>query len=70
MDCKHYWVCGQPIEGYVESVCRKCGEIRRWETLVSIEHKKSRDIPGLWDKENISPHDETDHTDDLELVKM
>jgi len=42
VSCKHYWVCGQPIDGFVQSVCRKCGQVKRWETLISIEYRKAR----------------------------
>ena len=42
MACKHYWICGQPIDGYVESVCRKCGKVKRFETLISMEYRKAK----------------------------
>ncbi|MBT3363147.1 MAG: hypothetical protein HN929_12155 [Chloroflexi bacterium] len=63
MECKHYWVCGQPVSGFVESTCRHCGEVRRWETLVSIEHKKSKDLPDTLSKD-------TSHMDDSQLVAI
>ena len=44
MSCKHYWVCGQPIDGYVQSVCRKCGNVQRFETLISMEYRKAKEI--------------------------
>ena len=42
MACRHYWVCGQPIDGFVESVCRKCGKVKRFETLISMEYRKAK----------------------------
>jgi len=37
-------VCGQPIDGYVESFCRKCGKVKRFETLIAIEYRKAKAI--------------------------
>ncbi len=42
MLCKHYWVCGQPEDGFVRSVCRKCGKVQRFETLISMEYRKAK----------------------------
>lgn len=40
--CKHYWICGQPSNGYVEARCCQCGEIARWETQSSKEAKREK----------------------------
>ena len=70
MECKHYWVCSQPVDGFVQSTCRHCGEVRNWETLVSIEHKKAKVLPNPWLAEDFHwPHD-GDHTDDEQLVAL
>ena len=65
MDCTHYWVCGQPEDGHVESVCRKCGKVQRWETLVSMEYRKSQTTTS-----QNSLSQDTDHTDDPQLIAL
>lgn len=42
MSCKHYWLCSQPSNGYVEARCGTCGEITRWETQSSKEARKEK----------------------------
>jgi len=44
VSCKHYWVCGQPEDGYVQSVCRKCGKVKNFETLIAMEYRKAKEI--------------------------
>ncbi|MFC1998501.1 hypothetical protein ACFLVR_02525 [Chloroflexota bacterium] len=58
-------MCDQPEDGHVESVCRKCGKVQRWETLVSIEYRKAQ-VSG--NQSNLSQ--DIDHTDDPQLIAL
>ena len=29
--CVHYWICGEPVNGSVQAVCRYCGEVKSWQ---------------------------------------
>jgi len=65
VDCKHYWVCGQPEDGYVKSVCRHCGEGKHTETLTSIQARKALAMSKQNDLSKIE-----DITDDSRLIAL
>ena len=34
IDCKHHWLLGQPRDGAISAVCRKCGREREYPAVL------------------------------------